>query len=109
MGQILSALLGLTALGVIQFRIGRWLARRAPGREMAACAAYQLLNVLLWTAVGSLVLWRSGAEWAKFVETFHPQPGSNQTGPLTNALYCLACWGGIFYGGIRARRRHLSA
>lgn len=32
-----------------QFLIGRWLARRAPGKEIPACLAYLCLDATLWT------------------------------------------------------------
>lgn len=107
--KILSDLVGLTAVVVIQYRIGQWLARRAQGREMAACAAYELLNFFLWSALISFVYSSYGAELGKFAQTFHPQPASNQAGAVMDVLYSLACNFGIFAGAIRVRRQRVSA
>jgi hypothetical protein len=37
---LLGGLLGLIAVLAVQFQTGRWIARRARGREMAACVAF---------------------------------------------------------------------
>jgi hypothetical protein len=43
----LASVEGLTAGPVVNFIVGRWLARRAPGREMAACALFWMVS---WAA-----------------------------------------------------------
>jgi hypothetical protein len=51
--------LGILLVAALQFEIGRWLARRAPGREIAACLAFTVLLSAVGFA-GNLV-WPTGA------------------------------------------------
>jgi hypothetical protein len=44
-------------IALCQFWVGRWIARRAPGRELPACLAFALLQwILEWTVVIALGL-----------------------------------------------------
>jgi len=40
------ALAGIVAWGLIPFQVGRWLARRAPGRELAPCLGFMLFDLV---------------------------------------------------------------
>lgn len=44
------ALLGIQ-LHICEFLIGRWLARFAPGRELAACVAYSVASQICWLVI----------------------------------------------------------
>ena len=48
------ALAGAIAWGLIPFQVGRWLARRSPGRELAPCVAFMLLDLV---TCGLGVIW----------------------------------------------------
>jgi hypothetical protein len=39
----------------VQFRVGQWLARRAPGRELAALVSFILFNIAFWKALEIVV------------------------------------------------------
>jgi hypothetical protein len=51
--------LGFLAFVALQFVIGRWLARRAPGREIAACLAFTVLLSIVQLAAS--LVWPMGA------------------------------------------------
>jgi len=55
-------LAGVVAWGLIPFQIGRWLARRSPGRELAPCVGFMLFDLvtcgigLIWGGTQSSLL-----------------------------------------------------
>jgi hypothetical protein len=49
--------------GLVPLQVGCWLARRAPGRELAPCVAFMIFDVVVW---GSLGLMWEGAQYSLF-------------------------------------------
>jgi hypothetical protein len=47
--------LGFGAAALCQFQVGRWIARRAPGREMSACLALIVIQWIPLTVIGLAV------------------------------------------------------
>jgi hypothetical protein len=88
----------------IPFRIGRWIARRAPGREVAACIALQIVPFLIMNIVGSVVMHIWGPAIIAWVATRPAQntpdllPGLSW---LPGALSFIA----VMAGAIQMRRR----
>ena len=75
--------IGAGLLSLSQFLTGRWVARRAPGRELSACLAFVMLQALLAT-----------------IATFGPRSLENSWFPLTYP-FC-------FLGALTVRRRVLA-
>ena len=101
--QFLSQTVALAGIGWVQYRTGRWMARRAGGREIAACAAYLLFGLAIGIAVGLTEPW-----WAPAVESFarnfHPQPQPQAVPAAWTALDTLASYVAILAGATRVRR-----
>ena len=76
--QIPGTLCGCAGLCVCEFQTGRWIARRAPGREMAACIASFLAPMLLFGLVELFVMHFWGSEVNQFIAN-HPV----ENGPAT--------------------------
>jgi len=58
-----------------QFQVGRWIARKAPGREIAACISALLAPVFLTFVAGIVITTFRDAEVSRFVAG-HPDPTS---------------------------------
>ena len=102
--QYLSQIVALAGIGWVQYRTGRWMARRAGGREIAACAAYLLFGLAIGIAVGLTEPW-----WAPAVESFarnfHPQPQPQAVPAAWTTLDTVVSYVAIFAGAIGVRRR----
>ena len=89
-------LLFFMALLVCEFLIGIWLARFAPGRELAACVAYFVASQICWTAITA---------WAPIIphHSFHPL-----VTPFLVTTQLMALFGGAALGRKRARRSRIT-
>jgi hypothetical protein len=85
-------LLFLMALLVCEFLIGRWLARFAPGRELAACVAYFVASQICWTAIKA---------WVPFIPVHAFDP---LVTPFLVTSQLMALFGGAALGRRRTRR-----
>lgn len=101
-GGWIASLAMLLSVFFIRFRVGRWIGRRARGREMAACMGFVIAD-----AIVTLVL---NAVFTVVVEPkLSPVPdGSGITTQITDAalwvLSPLLDYVSVIAGGIRARR-----
>ena len=110
----LDPLTWTTAIGWLTFplfsiaiphRIGRWVARRAPGREIAACIALQVVPFLVMKVVVSIVMQVWGPSLMAWMATL-PDPNTPGMLPpgfswLTGPLSFIA----VMAGAIHVRRR----
>jgi hypothetical protein len=80
-----------------QFQVGRWIARRARGREMAACVAFLIVDMAVTTVVGEALLTR-------FVQTPDVQ---TSVAPLI--IRDLVDYIALFAGAVWVRRRLMKA
>jgi hypothetical protein len=97
-------LLGLTAMVMIEFRVGQWLARRARGREMAACLAYLAFGYVLWSVTAAILYAWFAPAIENFLQNFHPQPKAVDVPAGWMLFYGFVSYAAFFAGGIRVRR-----
>jgi len=89
--------LALTGSVICEFFVGKWLARRAPGQEIAACIAFLCVERVFWLVVISLV---NSGYW------------SQTSSPAELALSLLITGIGVialFAGAAHTRRRTLDS
>lgn len=87
--QILGAVIAQAWFGWCEFQAGRWIARRAPGRELAAGIAACLAPWVLFLPLGLLVVHFWGAELERYAASHPTQPGSVPT-TLPAEIFLLA-------------------
>jgi hypothetical protein len=88
-----SALITQAWIGWCWFQTGRWIARRAPGRELAAGIIACLAPTIFLFLLGSLSTHFWGSEISRFMATHSDSPGSVPT-PLPSEIFLLA---GLFW------------
>jgi hypothetical protein len=74
--KILEALIGQIWIGWCEFKTGRWMARRAPGREFAAGILAYIAPMIFFFPLGLLATHFWGAEINRFVASHPDNPGS---------------------------------
>lgn len=103
--KIIGPAFTLAWLGWCQFQTGRWIARRAPGRELAACIASLLTPVIVGNGLALIVEHYWGPEINRFIST-HPGPdGGNSLTTFGAFYYCLDIF--LVAGALRVRRKSL--
>ena len=91
---------GAIAICAVQFQTGRWLARRARGKEMAACVAFLIVDMIVMQIVGEAVF---GGPWGRrLANNSAGVPGPEITGAsvLIENLVCIIV---LFAGAVRLR------
>jgi hypothetical protein len=91
-------LAGIGATFTIQLKTGGWLARRAPGREVAACIAFLVIQVIVTSFIGIA----SGAALQSRGTAMPEQP---EPGMWTSILIQFLGYGSLLWGAVRARNR----
>jgi hypothetical protein len=91
--QVLIALGGQVSAGWCQFQAGRWIARRAPGKELAAGVAACLTPMALFFLVGLVSMHFLASEINGFIAS-HPDNSVSVQTSLPSGIFLLA---GIFW------------
>jgi len=98
---------GIALIVVAAFYTGRWIARRMPGREIAACFAMFVAQPLFWNLIGLVITWI----WAGPIEHYiltHPNPAQSETPRVGDTgLNYLMTFIGLFVGALKTRSRSL--
>jgi hypothetical protein len=87
--SILGSLMGWALSCACKFQTGKWIARRAPGRETAACIALSVVQLLLINLLAFLVVHFWGSEVERFVSTHPAYAGTplNPSGLFTSSIF----------------------
>jgi hypothetical protein len=91
--------LGAIAVFTVNFQTGQWIARRARGREMAACIAFVIIQTIV-LAIGELLFRGMLVTYLQNPTIGAPQP--RITGVSIMITQCLA-WISLLAGAIRVR------
>jgi hypothetical protein len=84
------------------FQTGRWIARRAPGREIAACIAGCFVQWLIFALVGFGVMLEWGAQIERYLQTHSTNASSSA---LLDLPLCFLCTTSILAGALQVRSR----
>jgi len=87
--QILGAVIGQTWIGWCDFQTGRWIARRAPGRELTAGIAARLTPMAISFPLGLLAEHFWGTEINRYIASRPANPDSLPT-LLPSEIFLLA-------------------
>jgi hypothetical protein len=55
-GGVMAFFVASWSVAASQFHAGRWLARRAPERELAACTAFLFIDLAFWASIAIVLL-----------------------------------------------------
>lgn len=101
--RLLGSLTGIALVFFAAFYTGRWIARKMPRREIAACIAMCVVQPLLYSVVGLVVMQIWGARLEHYLLT-HPVH-NNYSADFPVNLIGLLGFIGFLAGGVRVRRR----
>jgi hypothetical protein len=96
--RILIGLPFLGAMSAVQFQTGRWVARRARGREVAACAAFSVVQLAAGALLGALLVATVG-------ESAPAQEPRDLLQSISAFIGPPLWYGSAFWGAIRIRNR----
>jgi hypothetical protein len=100
--QLPFRLLGVITALAVEFQTGRWIARRARGREMAACVAFLLIQTIAMLVIGEAVF---GSRWMRALTERSDSVPAPSTSNMSIVITNLVVAAGLFAGAIQVRRR----
>jgi uncharacterized membrane protein len=103
LGWVFS-LVGRIAVCTVQFQTGRWIARRARDKEMAACAAFLIVQTMVMQIMGEFLF---GGRWLGALTSGPHSTAAPITGAslaIDNLMSLIA----LFSGAIWVRRRFVN-
>jgi hypothetical protein len=98
-------LVGVLFLFTIPYRVGRWVARRAPGREIAACVALQIVPFILINILAAFVEHFLGAALTAWTQTLPAQNTPEVPTGLSWIVGQLPSFIAVMVAAIQVRRR----
>jgi hypothetical protein len=100
---VLGTLTGAAAFATCAFQTGRWIAQRAPNRELAACVAMVVVQPLLFFVIGFVVFQVWGNELQHYIST-HQNHSDTPLYPLDYLTSLFLFNISLLPGALRARR-----